>query len=73
MQAPVQADIQVIVEVFQVLEVQLLAYQHLVEASDEVALEEAALEESLADDPSYELEIPDVLLLDVGLWIGHVR
>jgi len=72
LQAPVQADIQVIVEVFQVLEVQLLAYQHLVEASDEVALEEAALKESLADDPSDELEIPDVLLLDVGLWIGHV-
>lgn len=73
MQAPVQADIQVPVRVFQVLEVQLLAYEHLVEASDEVALEEAALKESLSDDPSYELEIPDVLRLDVGLWIGHVR
>lgn len=63
LQAPIQAHVQVIVKVFEILEVELLADQHLVDALHEVALEVAALEEGLCDGAADELEVPKMVSL----------
>ena len=72
LEAPVEADIEIVVEVFKVLEAELLANDHLVDAADEVALKQAALEKRFAEDAADELEVADVLALDVGLGVRHV-
>lgn len=63
LQAPVEAHVEVVVEVFQILEAELLADKHLVDALHEVAFEMAAFKERFCDGTADESEVAEMIAL----------
>ena len=72
LETPLHIIVEVLVKVFDVSECECLPEHDLVEVLDEVALEEALVEEGLAEHPPYELEVAQVVHLHVRLRVRQV-